>query len=240
VTPLKVIGYLRVSTDAQAERGLGLDVQEHAIRRWARDRGHRLVRVLRDAGVSGSNGVEGRIALAEALAAIPREAAGLVVYRLDRLARDLVLQEQLLAETRRLGGEVFSTASSESAFLKDDPDDPSRRLIRQVLGAIAEYERAMIVLRLRAGRARKAERGGFAYGSPPFGWRAENGQLVAHEGEQEVLHRLLALDCQGASLRDIARTLNRERRLPKRGGRWHPESVRRVLARSKPELSSTT
>ena len=60
------------------------------------------------------------------------------VYRLDRLARDLIVQETVLAEVKRLGGEVFSTSAAEAGYLSDDPDDPSRKLIRQVLGAVAE------------------------------------------------------------------------------------------------------
>jgi DNA invertase Pin-like site-specific DNA recombinase len=76
-----------------------------------------------------------------------KEADALIVYRLDRLARDLVLEEQLLAEAWRMGAVVFSTSAGESAYLEDDPLDPSRRLIRQVLGAVNEYERAMIGLR---------------------------------------------------------------------------------------------
>jgi DNA invertase Pin-like site-specific DNA recombinase len=90
---LRVVGYLRVSTDKQAEEGLGLDVQEQAIRTWAKSTGHRVVAWFRDEGVSGSNGLDARDGLAEALDALrTRAAGGLVVYRLDRLARDLVLQ----------------------------------------------------------------------------------------------------------------------------------------------------
>ena len=48
-----------------------------------------------------------------------------------------------------MGAEVFSTSDAEQGYLQDDPSDPSRKLIRQVLGAVAEYERAMIRLRLR-------------------------------------------------------------------------------------------
>src|SRR5437762_2753389 len=182
---MKVTAYLRVSTDRQAEEGLGLDVQQHAIRAWAKQHGHQVVAWTRDEGVSGSNGLDGRIGLAEALEAIrERRAEALVIYRLDRLARDLVLQEQLLAEVRRLGGVVYSTSSAESDFLTDDPDDPSRRLIRQVLGAVSEYERGMIALRLRSGRRRKAEQGGFAYGAPSYGYRSERGVVVAEPDEQ--------------------------------------------------------
>src|SRR5437667_4834903 len=175
---MKVAGYLRVSTDRQAEEGLGLEVQQHAIRAWARGNGHRLVAWFRDEGLSGSNGLDQREGLADALDALKnRHTAALVVYRLDRLARDLVLQEQLLADIRRIGADLFSTSNAEGSYLTDDPDDPSRKLIRQVLGAVNEYERAMITLRLRSGRRRKHDNGGYAYGSQPFVLRAQGRKL---------------------------------------------------------------
>jgi DNA invertase Pin-like site-specific DNA recombinase len=125
---------VRVSTDKQAEHGFGLDVQERAVKALARQHGHRLVGIHRDEGVSGSNGLDARVGLADALAAVrARKADGVVVPRLDRLARDLVLQETLLAEVRRLGGQVYSCSDGEAGVLADDPADPSRRLIRQVL-----------------------------------------------------------------------------------------------------------
>ena len=113
--------------------------------------------------------------------------------------------------------------------MTDDPDDPSRRLIRQVLGAVSEYERSMISLRLRAGRRRKGEKGGFAYGSPPLGWRAERGQLVVDEAEAEAVARMVELRNDGASLREIATVLTDEGHRTKRGARWHPQTVARAL-----------
>ena len=50
-------------------------------------------------------------------------------------------------------------------------------MIRQVLGAVAEYERSMVVLRLRNGRRRKAEMGGYASGAPAFGFEARDKAL---------------------------------------------------------------
>jgi DNA invertase Pin-like site-specific DNA recombinase len=182
--------------------------------------------------VSGSNGLADRVALAEALEALRiRRAVGLVVYRLDRLARDLMIQEQLLAEIRRMDAKVFSTSKGEDAYLVDDPDDPSRRFIRQVLGAVSEYERAMISLRLRSGRRRKAATGGFAYGSPPMGFRAEGRELVPDEAEQTAVARILELRGEGRSLREIAEVLDGEDIRSKRGGRWHPQTIGRVLER---------
>jgi DNA invertase Pin-like site-specific DNA recombinase len=192
-----------------------------------------VVSVLRDEGVSGANGLESRIALAEALGLIrERTAEGLVVFRLDRLARDLVLQEQLLAEIWKMNSEVFSTSAAESDFLANDPEDPSRRLIRQMLGAVAEYERAMIFLRLRLGRKRKAESGGFAYGSPPYGFTSEKGSLVRQEQEQEGLRFMKELRLEGYSLPAICSSLETAGFRPKRGTRWHPTTVARALRRA--------
>lgn len=228
---MRVIGYVRVSTDHQAENGGGLDVQRQAIRSWARSAGHRLVSIAVDEGVSGT--LADRAGLGEALTALAGgEAGGLVVARLDRLARDLVVQEQLLAECWRLGAGVSSCAPGEDAYLVDDPADPSRRLIRQVLGAVADYERAMIRLRLAAGRRRKADRGGFIGGAPPFGSRAEDRELVDDVDEGAALARIRQLVDAGASLRTIATALTAEGHRPRHGGRWHPEVLRRIVARS--------
>ncbi len=232
---MKIAAYVRVSTERQADEGLGLDVQEHAIRAWAKANGHRVVAVVRDEGVSGTKELDDRPGLADAFDLVKSGAVqGVCVYRLDRLARDLVLQEQLLAEVRRLGGEVFSTSAAEAGFLKDDPDDPSRKLIRQILGAVSEYERSMIALRLRSGRYRKAQQGRYAFGAPPYGYKAERGELVADESAQAVLVRVGELHRSGASLRDIAATLTTEGHRPPRGDRWHPNTVSRLVARSTP------
>jgi DNA invertase Pin-like site-specific DNA recombinase len=229
----KLAAYVRVSTDKQAEEGLGLDVQRHAIRAWAKESGHKIALWASDEGVSGSNGLDSRQGLLEALSALQdRRVSGLVVYRLDRLARDLVLQESLLAEIWRGGARLYSTSSAEDAYL--DPDgadgDPSRALIRQILGAVASYERAMIRLRLRSGKQRKGAAGGYVGGRPPLGLRAEGGALVPDEDEARIRERILALKSQGESLRRICEVLSAEGLPPKRGGRWHPESVRKIIA----------
>lgn len=228
---VKLVAYLRVSTDKQADEGLGLEVQERAVRKWARQNRHRIVAVCSDEGVSGSNGLEARVELAVALEMLANgEARGLVVYRLDRLARDLVLQEQLLMEIRRMDAEVFSTSGGEQDYLRDDPDDPSRRLIRQILGAVNEYERGMIRLRLRRGRQRKAEKGGYAGGRPRFGLAATAGVLVKVPKEQQTIEEARRLQAAGYSIRAIARGLA-EAGYRTRSGKdvWHPTQVARLL-----------
>lgn len=239
--PGLLAGYLRVSTETQVTDGQGLDVQRDAIGGFAAGRGATIADELwfADEGISGSNGLDSRVGLASALEAIQRgEVAGLVVYRLDRLARDLMLQEQLLAEIWRAGGDVYSCSDGEAQYLvRDDPGDPSRKLIRQVLGAVAEYERSMIRLRLASGRARKAAGGGYAYGAPPFGWRADHGVLVPVDAEQAVIARARALrlgqrdDGSTVSLASVAEQLNAEGLATRNGKAWRAEQVRRILSR---------
>jgi DNA invertase Pin-like site-specific DNA recombinase len=233
--PLRLAAYTRVSTDLQAERGLGLEVQRGEIQKWAQREGHRVALWTSDEGVSGSNGLDQREGLLDALAAVKEgRVGGLVVARLDRLARDLVLQETLLSEVWRLGGRVYSTSATEDAYLDPDgaEDDPSRQLVRQILGAVAAYERQMIRLRMRTGKARKAAAGGYVGGGIPLGWQAEGGELVEDPAEQAVRKRVLALRAEGLSLRQIGAVLEAEGHLTKRGGeRWAPEQVRAVLPR---------
>jgi DNA invertase Pin-like site-specific DNA recombinase len=228
---MRLSAYLRVSTDRQAEEGLGPEIQLEAIRRWAKEMDHQIVRVHRDDGISGATELDNRPGLLDALTDLrDRRVHGVVVYRLDRLARDLVLQEQLLREIWRLDAVAFSTSNAESAFLSEDPDDPSRRLIRQILGAVSEYERSLISLRLRAGRRRKAEVGGYAgYGSPPLGYHAVDGELVPAIHEQRTIARMHELRAAGSSYREIAGVLHKEGHLPKRGGSWHPTTIARAL-----------
>jgi DNA invertase Pin-like site-specific DNA recombinase len=96
---------------------------------------------------------------------------------------------------------------------------------------VSEYERSIISLRLRSGRELKASRGGYAYGAPPLGFRSENRALVEDDAETRTVERVRQLHGDGLSLREIADALTAEGRTPKRSERWHPETLRRILAR---------
>lgn len=171
---MQLVGYARAARDRQAEDECAVDVQEKTIRAWARTHGHRLANVYRDEGVYGGEDVDSRRGLLTALSVVrdlsgvnrgwgsvvTEEAtpvAGLVVYQLDRLASDLIIQETLLAEVRRIGGQVFTCSDSEADHLTN-PEDPGRRLIRQVLGSVAAYEKSVLVQRLRGGGRRRKGR----------------------------------------------------------------------------------
>lgn len=231
---MKLVGYLRVSTDAQVE-GMGLPSQRSGITVWARRGGHKVVAWHADEGVSGSNGLEGREALRAVLDAVTvdrdgrRRADGVVVARLDRLARSLTVQEAVLGAVWSRGGSVHAVDQGEVP--QDDPDDPMRTFLRQVVGAVSELERGLISKRLRDGRRQKHDGGGYAYGSPPYGFRSTDRELVEVDAEQAVLERMRAWRADGASYERIADRLNAEGTPAKRGGGWHAPTVSRALGR---------
>jgi DNA invertase Pin-like site-specific DNA recombinase len=230
---MDLTAYVRVSTGKQAaEDRLGKPVQVKSIREYARDHGHRIVEWRYDDGISGGNGLESRVGLPQALQDVKSgRAKGVIVYRLDRLARDLIIQEQLLAEIKHLGGLPFTTSAAEAEYLEDDPNDPSRKLIRQILGGVNEYEKSMIALRLRNGRKLKAEQGRYAYGAPAFGSSAVDHELAPNDAERSVIDMLRAMRLHGLSYRDMADALNGAGYATKRGGKWYAQTVLNVLKR---------
>lgn len=225
---MRMVGYARVSTEGQVEDGHGLDIQEQEIRKWARQHHHRLLKVIRDEGVTGTT--DEREGLTEAIGAVRYNGAdGLVVLSLDRLARSLTVQEGALQAIWRAGGRVLTVEQGE--VQPDDPDDPTRTLIRQVIGAVSQFEAAMVALRLRRGRQHKASQGGYAYGRPPYGYRAVDGELVEDPAEKAAISRMRKLRREGKSLREIAEALGGEAHRQE-NGQWHPHQVKRILDRT--------
>jgi DNA invertase Pin-like site-specific DNA recombinase len=115
---MRVVAYLRVASILQVD-AWGLDRQEAAIRATAKRDGHRIVDWKRDEGRSGTLGIAERDGLTEAVAMIGAKADGLIVADLDRLARDLMVQEAVLGAIWKAGGHVITPRGIES---KDDPD----------------------------------------------------------------------------------------------------------------------
>lgn len=230
---MQLIGYLRVSSEGQIE-GYGLDAQARAVRGWCRANGHRLRRTVSDVGVSGATDALDRPGLADALQSVlSGEVDGIVIARLDRLARALTVQEATLAIVWRAGGAVFT--ADQGLVLQDDPDDPMRTALRQVVGVFSELERRLVTKRLRDGRAEKARTGRKSVGSYAFGYQAgglgRERDSVEHPGEIETVREILARRSAGESYRAIARRLNEAGKAAKRGGAWHPMTVRSVVLR---------
>jgi DNA invertase Pin-like site-specific DNA recombinase len=231
----RAIGYIRVSSQTQLD-GYGLNAQEQDVRKCAKANGLKLLDVLRDEGVSGSTEAVERPGLAEALARLEAgEAEVLLVPRLDRLARKLTIQEAALAQVWKHGGRVI--ACDQGEVERDEPDDPVRTAMRQMMEVFAQLERGMVVARLRRGRQLKREQHGYAQGRPPYGYRAEGGSLVKSPEEQIVIEEALRLRKGGHSLREIAAQLEAKGYRTRIGGPWHPAQVSRLFLERKTHVA---
>jgi DNA invertase Pin-like site-specific DNA recombinase len=131
----------------------------------------------------------------------------LLVYRMDRLARNVYLGELLANEASKKRIELRAVEGSSVVGADETPED---RLIRQVLQAMAEYERRVIAARTKAAMLRH-QRNGRRMGSvPPFGWKTDPDdpkRLVIDEDEQLAMTRVHELRKQGLSLNQIAREM---------------------------------
>lgn len=227
---LRLVLLRRVSTAGQID-GYGLETQEADCRKWARKIGGvRIVKVCTDGGITGKAADDERPGLHEALSLIAAgEADGILAPNLDRVARELTVQEATLSVVWAHGGRVFTVDHGE--HLADDDDDPMRTFVRQVMGAAAQLERGIIVKRLRNGRKAKAERGGYATGAPRYGKKVVDKELTDDETEEERVQMMEQWrDEEQLSIRAITERLNQQGIPSKRGGKWHPTTVARLLS----------
>lgn len=215
-------GYCRVSSVGQsADDRDGIPRQKAAISKWAASNDVQIVRWFEDS-VSGTKDLENRPALQAMIQALHENGTRLVVIeKLDRLARDLMVQESIIKDFQRNGFEIVSVAEPDLCS-----EDPSRKLMRQVLGAFAEYERTMIVQKLRGARQRaraagKHSEGIYAYGEDPR--RPE---------EVAVVERIRQLRASGLSYYMIAKRLNEEGIKPRLATKWHHQTIEQVVTRA--------
>lgn len=206
-----VVGYVRVSTDEQADSGAGLAAQRAAIATEAERRGWRLLSVHEDAGASGKS-LAGRPGLQTALEAIERgDASALVVAKLDRLSRSLLDFASLMDRSRRRGWALVALD------LGVDTTTPSGEMMANVLAVFAQFERRLIGQRTKEALAQKRA-AGIRLGRP-------------RSLPQETDELIVSLRRSGLTLPAIAQRLSVLGVPTGQGGRWHPTTIRRILAR---------
>ena len=219
---MKAYGYTRVSGKGQVE-GHGLERQEKAIKDYANAHGIEIVKIFREKGVSGT--LKNRPVLAAMFVELETNGQGvktILIEKVDRLARDLMVQEITIGDLQKHGFNLISVAEGEDLL----SEDPTRILIRQVMGAIAQYDKQMTVLKLRAARERK---------------RAKEGKCEGRKGYSEVAPDILRevrrlrrkpKGLKRKSYMAIAEELNRQGMLTLMGRAWTGGNVAVLLRRA--------
>lgn len=222
---MRCVGYVRVSND---KHDLSPESQRREMELWCSATGNELVGLESDLGVSGAVPADKRPGLLRAIESVgeDRPAEVLLVLRPDRLARSVIQACAIQGLLERQGGKLRYVSGSGNGDTAED------RLIRQILDAFAEYERAVIRLRVTAAMARGRAEGRWL-GECPYGYRiaADGVHLEEDPEEQAVLRRIWAARERGLSLRAIVSSLN-EQGVPARGKAWHYRLIQRIAKKA--------
>jgi DNA invertase Pin-like site-specific DNA recombinase len=219
----QAVSYLRVSGKGQVA-GDGFPRQRAAIAKFCKAAKYDLVEEFCDRGVSGTQDLDGRPGLAALLDRIESNGVKVVIVeRADRLARDLMVSEVILAQLAQAGAKVLT---ADGADLSSAADDPTRTLIRQVLAAVAQFDKSVTVLKLRAARERLRRKGHRVEGRKPYGFRPDEKAIVEHMRALRAKPRGERLSYAG-----IAAQLNAEGHTTRYGKLWTRAGVFQILSR---------
>lgn len=216
------LAYMRCSGMSQVS-GDTWDRQEAAINKYAAANDLVIVDWYRDEGISGTTELENRPGLAACLERIENNGVKVIlVESSDRLARDAMVSELIVREAQKHGGTIL-TASGVN--LTDGGDsNPTAALIRGVLALIAEFDKRVIVLKLRAARDRQKAKTGRCEGEKPYGMRT---------GEELILAEILRLRSNYWDAVTIANHLNSTGIKTRSGRTWRASTIRKILARER-------
>lgn len=226
------VGYVRVSTLTQVADGDGLQVQRERIESWCAYQGIPLTHLYEDAGVSGFS-TDARPGFREAVRKVLSAGSRgiLLTYRLDRLGRNAIDVQEVLALL--LSENVRVISISDGIDSGAGMGSTMLRLLISILASFAELERDLIRGRLAEGRRRADENNRVYAVEPRYGRKVvdeEEGLLGVDEAEARAIARIRELRAQGHSLRFIAATLDEEGYRPRRAGTWNHVVVGRIAA----------
>jgi len=220
--------YLRVSTDQQAESGLGIEAQKEMCLKYIENKQYEDFKIFKDDGYSGSLDVDKRPDLRKALDYLVKGDVLLVAKR-DRLGRDVLINLLIEREVAKKKCQI-ETASGE--FI--DNEDPSNVLMRTIIDGFSKHEIMMTKARTKAALAVKKRRGERT-GYIPYGKRLASDKLHLEEDEteQKIIKDILELYSKGLTYRNIANELNLRRIYNRKNKPWSHVAVFELVKKNK-------
>jgi len=220
---MKAIGYVRVSTEKQADLGISLEAQTEKIRAMAVVQGVELLEIIFDAGESAKS--LDRSGMSKLMALVNAKAIdSVIVAKLDRLTRSVKDLAELLECFGKRGVSLVSLAESL------DTRTASGRLLLNLLTSVSQWEREAIGERTRDAlchKKAKCER----VGNIQFGYRlaADGVRLELKPAEQQMISFIRQRAAVGMSTRAIAADLNRLGYRTRRGSQWSGQYIWAML-----------
>jgi len=198
---MKVLGYIRVSTKLQSEKGNSLKLQSSKIKDYCRLNDFNLIEIYEDRGISGMS-IDKRDGYKEMVEYLTNNKIdGVVVWSLSRLGRKMKDVVEFMDTLKQNNINFFSIKENLSN------NDKVGSLIMNILGSINEFEVEVIRERIKDVKRNKKENGE-VYGRLQYGWNNENGKLIKNTYEFSIIKRVKNLRSRGYSWRKIANRLN--------------------------------
>jgi DNA invertase Pin-like site-specific DNA recombinase len=220
----RAVGYVRVSTDKQADRGVSLEAQAEKIRAMAVVQGVEVSEIIVDAGESAKSLDRPGMSRLRAMA----NSGGVqivIIAKLDRLTRSVKDLAELLENFQKRGVALVSVAESL------DTGSAAGRLVLNIMVSVSQWEREAIGERtVCALNHKKSSRR--AYNHTPYGFARSGDQLTPVPAEQDVISGARLESERGCTYREIAARLNQSAVPTKQGGRWHASTVHAILRNS--------
>ena len=220
---MKAIGYVRVSTEEQAKYGISLDMQRAKIEAYASLEDMDLIEILADEGISGCS-IKGRPGIQKVLEMVKsRQTKAVIVYKLDRLARNTIEALQVSRLLDRNGVALHSITE------KLDTRSAIGRFFFTLMASIAEMERGIIGERIQAAMHQKRQNGEPCNNNPPYGFRIVDFMVVPDQSEQNTIKRIHEHKDQGRTIWETVEILTRESRLNRKGKPFGKTQVHNIL-----------
>lgn len=220
--------YLRVSTETQAEKGGGLDVQKNALKKYAAENGIVIEKIFCDAGISGTQ--ESRPELDALLLETIKEGDVILVHNTSRLWRSIFAQATVMKAVIQAKANIRSIDEpSFDVYLYQK--DPENFMICGMMGMLDQWERMTIARKLARGRATKAAKGDKPAGVAPFGYQytPDKKGIEIDETEAKAVKTMFTEAQKGRSLRQIAAVLNDAGIATRRGNEWSAGNIQAIL-----------
>lgn len=225
---MRVLGYIRVSTEEQATLGVSLDAQAEKIKAYCSLYDLELVEIITDRGQSASTlkrpGMQRVIDTLNDDCILYGDIDGVVVSKLDRLTRSLRDLSYLIETYFNSRFVLFSVSENLN------PKTAAGRLVLNVLAAVAQWEREAIAERTSVALQHLRSLGRYTGGHVQYGFRREGDRLVPDSREQEMISIAQTLKDNGLSLRKVGATLLDMGFAPRNGGVWNAQQVKNLLA----------
>ena len=217
----RVIGYVRVSSEKQADHGVSLEAQQAKLTAYAALYELELVDIIVDAGVSAKT--LNRPGLQQALHMLKSGMAhGLLVVKLDRLTRSVRDLGELLER-------YFTKYALMSVHEQIDTTTANGRMVLNLLMTVAQWEREIISERTTEALSHKRTKGEKLGGSVPYGYVVVDGVLVEDPSEQALLALIRRYRADGLSLRAITEELARKNYQTRKGTPFQVNQIVRML-----------